>query len=379
MIMTSKLFITFAFLLIFKLSFSTEPILVTESTIVLDIDETKELYFSFAEGDEIVFNMQMVKGKHIKELQIIEMPTNTLLTEFKTKGVRDKRIQIRNKGIYKFRFYSSSLTRRVCKIQIHRIPKDDTTKRFNTNWKWKTLRDTTYVAYKEDSLVGYQTIKYKETIKELKETKLEEIMLFEKSQRVHSYYNENVSRTYLKVDLPLLTTSALREENLIAWSYWIGVGQEGQQAYQNNIKAIANLASDAVNVVYQNPLAGIAVGSISELMIPQTGEDVKYYFILDYQNVQLFYKNQQFMQFDMGKGKAAYGRNDKLKEGVFYIGLSNDNKLTGIDVDVKVLAVKEIKIYENIIYDREKEQPKYITLNKTRMDINETKIRIPVE
>tara|TARA_R110002033_G_scaffold167528_1_gene206733 strand:- start:11682 stop:12815 length:1134 start_codon:yes stop_codon:yes gene_type:complete len=377
--MTSKLFITFAFLLIFKLSFSTEPILVTESTIVLDVDETKELYFSFAEGDEIVFNMQMVKGKHIKEIQIIEMPTNTLLTEFKTKGVRDKRIQIRNKGIYKFRFYSSSLTRRVCKIQIHRIPKDITTKRFNTNWKWKTLRDTTYVAYKEDSLVGYQTIKYKETIKELKETKLEEIMLFEKSQRVHSFYNENISRTYLKVDLPLLNTSALREENLIAWSYWIGVGQEGQQAYQNNIKSISNVASEVANMVYQNPLAGIAVGAISELMIPQTGEDVKYYFIRDYQNVQLFYKNQQFMQFDMGKGKAAYGRNDKLKEGVFYIGLSNDNKLTGIDVDVKVLAVKEIKIYENIIYDREKEQPQYVTLNKTRMDINETQIRIPVE
>lgn len=51
----------------------------------------------------------------------------------------------------------------------------------------------------------------------------------------------------------------------------------------------------------------------------------------------------------------------------------------GLDVDVKVLAVKEIKIYENKVYDREKEEPQYVTLQKTRMNINETHIRVPVE
>lgn len=206
------------FLLTINLAFSQEPILVTESTIILDLEQSKELFFSFAEGDEIVFNMDMVKGKHIKEIEVIEMPSNTLLTEFKATGVNDKHIQIRNKGIYKFRFYSSSITRRVCKIKIHRIPANESTKDFNTNWKWKTLRDTTYTAYQEDSLVGYKTVKFQETLRELKETKTEEIMLFEKSQKVHSYYNENISRTYLKVDLPLLNNTDLKEENLVAWS-----------------------------------------------------------------------------------------------------------------------------------------------------------------
>lgn len=377
--MSKQLFLIFTFLLFLNFSFSQEPILVTESTIILDVDQTKELYFSFAEGNEIVFDMEMIKGKHIKEIEVTEMPFNTLLTEFKSTGLKGKQIQIRNKCIYKFKFYSSSLTRRVCKIKIFRIPKDESTKTFNTNWKWKIKRDTTYTSYQEDSLVGYQTIKYKETVRELKEKKLEEIMLFEKSQKVHSFYNENKSRTYLKVDLPLLQNSELRKENLIAWSYWIGVDQQGQKAYKENTELVANVASKAANIYFKTPLAGLAVGAVSEFIIPQTGEDVQYYFIPDFKNVQLFYNNQQFLQFDMGKGKAAFGRNDKLKQGTFYIGLLNDNDWKGIDVDVKVLAVKEIKIYENIVYDREKEEPQYVTLQKTRMNINESRIRIPVE
>nr|WP_321237558.1 hypothetical protein [uncultured Psychroserpens sp.] len=373
------MFLKSLFILVINLTFSQEPILVTESTIILDLDESKEIYFSFAEGDEIIFDMEMVKGKHIKEIEIIEMPSNTLLTEFKTKGISDKRIQIRNKGIYKFRFYSSSLTRRVCKVKIHRIPASETDKTFNTNWKWETRRDTTYIQYQEDSLVGYQTLKYKETVKELKDTKIEEIMLFEKSQKVHSFYNENVSKAYLKVDLPFLNNTQLRKETLIAWSYWIGVGQEGQEAYKRNLKLVSDVAGKAANIYYRTPLAGLAVGAISDFFIPQTGEDVAYYFIRDFQNTQKFMSGQQFYLMDQGKGKAAYGRNDKLKQGSFYIGLANDNEFRGIDVDVKVLAVKEIKIYENITYDREKEQPQYVTLNKTRMHINETKIRVPVE
>lgn len=337
--MNLKTFPTFILLLFLNFSFSQEPILVTESTIILDVDQTKELYFSFAVGDEIVFDMEMIKGKHIKEIEVTEMPSNTLLTEFKSTGLKDKQIQIRNKGIYKFKFYSSSLTRRVCKIKIFRIPKDESTKTFNTNWKWKIKRDTTYTSYQEDSLVGYQTIKYKETVRELKEKKLEEIMLFEKSQKVHSFYNENKSRTYLKVDLPLLQNSELRKENLIAWSYWIGVDQQGQKAYKENTELVANVASKAANIYFKTPLAGLAVGAVSEFIIPQTGEDVQYYFIPDFKNAQLFYNNQQFLQFDMGKGKAAFGRNDKLKQGTFYIGLLNDNDWKGIDVDVKVLAV----------------------------------------
>ena len=87
----------------------------------------------------------------------------------------------------------------------------------------------------------------------------------------------------------------------------------------------------------------------------------------------------QFLQFDMGKGIAAYGKNARLTQGTFYIGFANDNKLQGIDVEVKVVAIKEVKTFEYKEYDRVREEPIIVTLSKTRMHVKETKIRIPVE
>ena len=366
-------------ILISQNSFSnTNPILVTESTISLNVNETKELFFSFAEGDIIEFDFEMVKGKHIKEIEVIELPNNVVFSEFKAKNFTEKQIHIRNKGMYKFKFYSSSITKRVCRIKIFRIAANASTKNFNTNWKWQTVRDTVYTPYTIDSIIGYNTIKYKEKVRELVKTKNTEDILFNKNQRVNSYFSENKSRTSLRVDLPNSISTTLKEEKIIAWAYWIGVGQEAQQAYQDNAKSVGELAN-GLSSMYGTPLASLAVGTITELLIPKTGEDVLYTFIPDYDNAQKFMNNQTYLQFDTGKGIVAYGKNSNRTQGTFYIGLYNDNKLQGIDVDVKIIAVKEIKTFEIVEYDREKQEPMIVTLNKIRMDINETKIRIPVE
>lgn len=376
--MKTNLLLLFITSITFNFCYSNNPILVNESTVMLDLDQSKELYFSFAEGDEIIFEMEMVKGKHIKEVKIIEMPTNTIFTEFKAEQINKKSISIRNKGIYKFSFYSSSLTRRVCKVKIYRIPANESTKNFNTNWRWEIKRDTTYTAYQQDSLVGYKTIKYQEMIRELKETKIEEILLLDRLEKVHSILNNNKSRTYLKVDLPLIETSQLKEEKLIAWSYWIGVGKESQEAYKRNTKMIGDMAKGLAST-YTSPLGAYAVGAISDLIVANTGNDIEYFFVNDYQNVEQFMNYQQFSLFDKGKVINSYGKKDRPNNGTFYLCLLNDNNYTPVEVDVKVVAVKEIKIFENITYNREKEEPQYVTLDKTRMNINETRVRVPVE
>ncbi|MGB3343095.1 MAG: hypothetical protein WBA61_04220 [Aequorivita sp.] len=365
--------------IIFQNSFASEiPILITETTISLNANSAEELFFSFAEGDIIEFDFEMVRGKNIKEFEIYELPNNKVFSEFKAEGFSKKQIQVRNKGVYKFRFYSSSMTKRVCKIKILRIPANESTKNFNTNWKWQTVRDTTYTPYTVDSISGYKKIKYKEKVKELVKTENVEDILFNKSQRVHSQTNQNSSSTYLKVDLPNAVVSGLREEKVIAWAYWIGVGQEAQQSYQENAKSVGQLANGLASL-YGTPLGGLAVGAITDLLIPKTGEAVFYTFINDFKNLEAFLYGQPYYAFDAGKGIAAYGKNSNITQGTFFIGLRNDNQFLGIDVDVKVVAVKEVKTFEVVEYDREREEPITVTLNKTRMDINETKIRVPVE
>ncbi|WP_405211730.1 hypothetical protein [Dokdonia sp. Asnod2-E02] len=376
--MTKKVLFGILIIISQNLFASQKPILVTESTISLNLDETEELFFSFAEGDIIEFDFEMVKGKHIKEVEVYEMPNNKIFADFKVQKISKKQIHIRNKGLYKFKFYSSSLTKRVGKIKIFRIPADESTKKFNTNWKWKTIRDTIYTPYTIDSITGYKKIQYKEKVRELVKTENIEDILFNKSQRVHSYYNDNRSSTYLRVDLPNPMVSDLKEERLIAWAYWIGVGQEAQQAYKENARAVGELAN-GVSAIYGTPLAGLAVGTVSELLIPKTGEDVFYTFLPDYENAEKFINGLEYLQYDTGKGVAAYGKNSNITQGTFYIGLHNDNQIQGIDVDVKVVSIKEVKTFEIVEYDREREEPITVTLNKTRMDVKETKIRVPFE
>ncbi|WP_046757883.1 hypothetical protein [Kordia jejudonensis] len=361
------------------LSASSESILVNESTIILDFQQTKELFFSFAEGDQITISLEMVKGKHIKEVEIIELPSNSIFSDFKVRELNEKQVSIRNKGIYKFRFFSSSLTRRVCKIKIHRIPGPESTKDFNTNWKWEVQKDTTYIPYTIDSITGYDIVKYIERRRELVASKKEEELIMNRSERVHSQTNlDNSNSTSVRVDLPYLTSTDLREEKIIAWAYWIGVGEEANEAYTRNVDAITTLAKGVASF-YTSPIGGVAVGAISELLLPNIGEDVSFWFIPNYENVVLFESGQRFSVFNQGKGIAAYGKNTNLNSGTFYIGLNNDNFSLGINVNIKIVVIKEIKVYENKEYQKERKDPIKITLNKKRMQVNTTKIRVPVE
>ena len=126
----------FLFSLISYYAFSnSEPILLQESTIRLEFDQTEEMFYSFAEGDQIVIDFQMIKGKHLKEFEIIELPSNTVYSDYKVQKISEKKITVRKKGVYGFKFYSTSLTNRVFKISISRIPVSNETENFNTDWK----------------------------------------------------------------------------------------------------------------------------------------------------------------------------------------------------------------------------------------------------
>ena len=209
---------------------NTEPVLISESTIQMSFDETKEVFYSFDEGDEILIDFEMVQGKHLKEFHVMDQSSSTLFSQYKLESLEGKKIKVRTKGVYSFRFYSSSLTNRAFKISISRVPINKETIPFNTNWQWKTKRDTIYVPYTIDSITGYNNIQYKENVKVLTETVQEEVLLLDKNQRVHSCYNENESSTFLIINLPRLYNTDLHEEKVLSWAYWIGVGQESQDA-----------------------------------------------------------------------------------------------------------------------------------------------------
>lgn len=350
-----------------------EPVDVADLTIKVKGISTKELYYGFAEGDQIIFNFEDVKGKPMKEIEIIELPSNSKYMDYKSTSISDKTIKVNKKSVYKFVFKNSAMGGRICKVKIQRVPKTEDLISFNTNWEWKTLYDTTYVPYTEDSIVGYDTTYTPYTKKELLKVDTSFVQLFNKTERVHSATAIGKSQySYINVYLPQNTylpdkINPYETSEVISWTYWLGVGKEAQEAYIEGHKKISSLLAKAAGATY-GPLGYLAVTGVSVVLIPTVGDNVSYWFITSV--------NGQQYTLDSGNGIAATGRNTKVTQGGFTIKLYNDNFRTGIDVMVRVLVVKINKTYQDVKYERQNIIARKVTLNKKRMVVKTTKIRI---
>ena len=377
--MKKMTFTILAFLTVMSVFGQLQPVDVAELTIKVGAMGSEELFYGFAEGDQIVFNFEELKGKELKELEIIELPSISKFMDYKTTKIVDKKINVNKKAVYQFKFSNSALAGRICKVKIQRIPKSSEFVSFNTDWKWKTLYDTTYVPYTQDSIVGYDTLRYKEKVKELVKTEQKEELIFDKPQRVNSGTNANGPKSWLFFTLPKNENTTYKTTEVISWAYWVGVGDEANQSWKKNITTVSNLAKGAATV-FTSPLGALAIGAVSDLMIPTIGEDVSY-SITDAANKDLFMANIQYTIFDKGKGVAGYRKftNKNLCQGTYFVCLYNDNDFQGIDATVKVIAIVETKTYEDKEYDRMKVTPKYVTLNKRRMVVNTSQIRVTAD
>jgi len=372
----------FSFLLLTISSFSQLPAVdVAELTIKVGGMETKELYYGFAEGDQIIFNFEELKGKPLKEIEISELPSNSKFMDFKSKKIENKKINVLQKAVYLFKFTNTAIGGRICKMKIQRIPKTNDLVNFNTNWKWKTLYDTTYVPFTKDSIVGYDTTYLQKTRKKLISTDTVPVELFNKNERVHScMYGEIIlcdpanARSHIRVPLPKNEVTPYRTKKVISWAYYLGVGEATSNTFaQNKQKFLTDVTE---KVASKNLMYGLAVGAVSYMILPTSGDNVYYYFVRNYDYVLAFHKGLGFLQFDQGDGPSAYGRNTEITQGEFYICLYNDNEWKHIDVMVKVTAVYIDKKYVDEQYTEQRITPRKVTLHKRRMVVNTTQIRV---
>ena len=298
---------------------------VTDLTLKVAGLGTEELYYGFAEGDKVIFNMTETNGKDLKEISITEYPNNVKYQNRSTSKVENKVLNIVRKGVYKFSFYNSNVKGRVINIIIKRIPISNDLVSFNTKVIWRNSIDTTYKAEQRQYLIASDT-SFVDVINTV--------------ASVHSVMNENGNRTIVDFILPQDTKK---------WAFWIGVGQEAKKAYQKDVQTLANMGSQFAPILGMNPLAGLLLDALPTLTKTNNGENVKYYFITDYENALKFKAGQQFLQIKHGD---VISDNCKMSIGNGYIGkkmfvgLSNDNTLRGIDVSVIITAMVVKNRYE---------------------------------
>lgn len=303
------------------------PIEVTNKTFKLGITQ-KTMHFGFAPGDEIIFDFQLVNGKPVKEIEIIELPGSSRFMDFKSTGIENQRIKVNQKGIFEFRFKNSGIKAKVCKVKISRIPASDASADFNTSVTWKEKRDTTWIP---------------KSRKELDRVDTSSIKVLDRVERVHSQMNlDNPNISRISVQLPKNEFKPLMTRKVISWAYWIGVGEEGTAAYNTAKKDFLKKNAAKVATLI-NPLAGLAVGAYAIAMNPPDGDNVHF-------SMKSYYSDGSVHRISSGNSVIAYGKEDRQLKGGFTITLQNDNVMNGINVNVKITAVRETKTYKMVEY-----------------------------
>ena len=243
-----KNFTTFLMLFLSALSFgfAQTPVTVCDQTIKIGGTGEENLYYGFAEGDQIILEFE--SDKELKEIQVFELVeknSSQKYSNFKATSAQTT-IYVPQKAVYQFRFKNGAVAGRICKIKIQRIPESEATQRFNTGWKFKTLYDTTYVPYTEDSLVGYKTIYYQEIVRELINEYYDNRKISDETPIIHSKTSSEGQYKLVPINMPINTNTGYKVEEVIDCYIILGLGDDA-------IKKLASAAAEVSTAIASIP------------------------------------------------------------------------------------------------------------------------------
>lgn len=355
---------------------SQTPIHVTDLSFKMNSNSTEEFYYSFAAGDMIVVDFELKKGKAV-DFEVIELPNLTKTKQY-TARITNYRINVSTTKVYLFRV-TNGFGNKMCSLSIKRIPKSQETADFNTGWQWKTLYDTTYTTYKEDSLVGHDTVYYTETVKEVTSKEMSEVVLANNNELVHSigYIEHHNPRKFVKIKLPENQKYGNTEQRVYGWTYWIGVTSKKSHILSNLIKGGTTVIPGVQKLVKY--LLGTAV----DITIPKEAEaDIIYWYLVNNGNdADNFINGQYFSYMAQGYGTGAYSKFvNNNTQGTYYICLHNKEYTHwSVNFYVQVVALVETITYKDVDYQRTSVVPKYVKLTKTRMNTSSRQVRVPID
>lgn len=307
---------------------------VYESTVKIEKQTTHEYLCGLAEGDQLIFSFESEKGGKIDRVEILEYPSSSQFADYKTSKIKQKTILITHTGIYLFRFTNNDLKDKICRYSVQRIPENEASSKFNTTVYWKNAKDT--VGCKNESETSLIT-----------DTLISN--LTDKVVNVHALLSTKSNKMSFSYTLPSQTT---------AYSYYIGVNQAGNKAFNDATASLLRSASPLVSAISgYGPLAALALNGTSFLTSISGDESVEYW-ITDAANASLFEAGKPFKWIKQGNVVNDFSRITSPLKGEYFVCLKNDNKLQSIDVTVKVTA---ISLRQHIVAHPVK---KYIIENK---------------
>ena len=293
------------------------PILVAENTFKIKSNSQEVLYYGFAQGDKVILHFEETKNNTLKSIEISPYDAAAFFKEYKIQQLQ-KEINIYKTGIYQIKLINDGLLSRTCKVSIQRIPASEKTHFFNSTVYWKSINDTIHHPTFEKYIIKKDTAA---------------ISLVDQTTKISSKNALNGNKNHTVVDFTL-------PENTISWGYYIGVGKEGKEAYQ---EAKDGFLKSAVKVISTfsgyGAMAALGLHGINMFQKAQGGDNVKYWFIQDESSVKAFRNKEKFYQYKQGDVINDASQMKKPLKGKVYLGLQNDNIMEPIEVFVKVTAI----------------------------------------
>ena len=295
--------------------YGQNPVNVYESTVKIYKQSTHEYLCGLAEGDQLIFSFDSEKGGKIEQVEVLEYPSSSRFADYKTSKTKQKVLSIPHTGIYLFRFINTDSKEKVCHYTIQRIPANESTAHFNATVYWNNVKDTLGCKNETETTLVTDTVITN---------------LTDKVVNVHALLNLQSNKMSFSYTLPAQT---------IAYSYYIGVNQAGNKAFNDATSSLLRSAGPLVSVIPgYGPLAALALNGTSFLTTLSGGESVEYW-ITDAVNAKLFEAGKPFKYIKQGNVVNDFSRLTSPLKGEYYVCLKNDNKLQAIDVTVKVTAI----------------------------------------
>ena len=322
-------------LLLFILStsflFGQTKISILESTKKISPLSEENIFIGLHSGDVLVINVEELNAKELKEIELIEYPNNSKFLDYKTSRLDSKQITISNTGIYKLRIANSSVGGRVCKINLERIPAENT-QNFNTSVYWKTVSDTTFYEEEETYLVK-------------KDTSYQ--LVYEAFPKLGSVNSLEGTKPYQYFDITL-------PDHTTSWAFYIGTGTEAKAEYE---RANKELMSKAEWIALKTPTLGalqlLALSGTTFFRKISAADNVNY-LVLPTSQVSLRNADLEYNYFNKGDVFNDFHQvENKTVQNITAI-VKNDNAIDAIYVYFKVAAVVVTPSYAKRIVKKQK-------------------------
>ena len=286
-------------------------------------------YYGFQKGDEILIDLK-AEDKATYFLEVKEYGSGSVVySDNNLTKLKRLKLPVPQKMVYEFTIQSNAAEKSTCKLTLQRAPSYGGPKHFNTNVTWQMRPDTTFTYVDAKVLV---------------KTELQPQVLVDKTFRVFSQASiGNPSRVTVPFKLPAKTKH---------WVYWIGVGQESVKELEEMTKTISKGGAAVLGGL--SPVAAFGMGLLPQLPQVKSSGYVDYLF-MNKAAVGAFEEEGIRKPFSFAQGKAVvsdYGKitvtqTPKTPDGTLYLGVENKNTVTGLDVNVRIIAFTTEDVYEN--------------------------------